>query len=58
MHESQLKGDPEGQLNEIMWELNMFAYKTVDETDTREYQYTDLEGNTPERCRESGEGRR
>lgn len=36
----------------------MFAYETVDETDTREYQYTDLEGNTPERCRESGEGRR
>lgn len=34
----------------------MFAYKTVDETGTREYQYTDLEGSTPERRRETREG--
>lgn len=36
----------------------MFAYKMVDGTDTRGYQYTELEGSTSKRCRESGEGRR
>lgn len=32
----------------------MFVYKMVNETNTRECQYTDLKESTHERCRERG----